>query len=101
MKLVSRGRVDDPRTMKANHLKCLQQQHLPVQEVGTTGLQVGPASTGPLVEFTPTPGAAQADQIRGQSQGAEAIGPALLYPNQGSDSELQTIENCLAKGVKG
>jgi hypothetical protein len=87
--------------MQSNHLKCIQQQHVPVQEVGTTGLQIGSAPTGPLIEFAPTPGAAQADQIRGQAQGAEAIGAALLYPHQGSDSQLQAIESCLTKGVKG
>jgi hypothetical protein len=87
--------------MQSNHLKCIKQQGLPVRDVGITGLQIGSPSSGPLVEFTPTPGAAQADQIRGRAQGAEAIGSALLYPNQGSEGELQAIENCLAKGVKG
>ena len=87
--------------MVSNHLKCIQQHHLPVQEVGATGLQIGSAPSGPLVEFTSTPGIAQGDQIQGKAQGAEAIGAALLYPNQGSDDELQTIENCLTKGVNG
>ena len=51
--------------------------------------------------FTPTSGAAQAQQIDGNAQSAEAIGTALLYPNQGSDSELTSIEDCLAQGVQG
>ena len=29
------------------------------------------------------------------------IGAALLFPDQASDKELGTIENCLAQGVKG
>jgi len=99
----SRGRVDDPRTTKTNHVKCLRDKHLSVQEVGQTKLQIGPAPGGPRVVFTPTPGAAQYDQISGNGayQGAEVIGSALLYPNQGSESELKSVEDCLAKGVTG
>jgi hypothetical protein len=97
----SRGRIDDPRTTKNNHVRCLRDDHLPVQEVGQTGLQIGALPAGPTVVFAPTPGAAQAQQIQAQEQGAEVIGSALLYPNQASDSELQTIEDCLAKGVSG
>jgi hypothetical protein len=99
----SRGRVDDPRTTQTNHVKCLRDKHLSVQEVGRTGLQIGAAPAGPRVVFAPTPGAAQYDQMSGNSayQGAEVIGSALLYPNQGSESELNTVEDCLAKGVTG
>jgi hypothetical protein len=98
------GQVDDPRTYaSANHLACLQNDHLPVQEVGRTGLQIGPLPSGPTVEFQPTPGAAQAQQIYGgpSVQGAEVIGSALLYPHQASDSELNLIEDCLGQSVSG
>src|SRR5947209_6369001 len=79
------GQVDDPRTAKSDHVACMRSDHLPVTEVGLTGLQIGAPPAGPRIVFTPTPGAAQADQIRAQGQGAEVIGSALLYPNQGSD----------------
>jgi hypothetical protein len=98
------GKVDDPRTYaSANHLKCMQKAGLPVQEVGGTGLQVGPLPSGPTVWFEPSPGAAQSDQIHGHpwTQGAEVIGSALLYTHQGSDGELTLIESCLASGVSG
>src|SRR4030088_3048972 len=78
-----RGVVDDPRT---KHMKCLQQNHVPVVRVGQTGLQVG---------------APQDVQIKAQVQGAEVIGSALLYPNQAPDDQLQVIEDCLAIGVTG
>jgi hypothetical protein len=97
-----RGKVDDPRTYSAhNYLRCLLSHHLPAQKVGRVGLQIGPAPSGPTVEFLPTPGAAQAAQIEGSPayQGAEVIGAALLYPNQASDHELSVIETCLAAGV--
>ena len=96
-----RGRIDDPRTTKNNRVSCLRQARLPVQEVGQTGLQIGSLPVGATVVFAPTPGSAQAQQIQAQSQGAEAIGSALLYPNQAPDPELQAVEDCLAKGVSG
>lgn len=99
----SRGKVDDPRTNQPNHVRCLQNQHLQVQKVGQTGLQIGSPPAGPKVLFAPTPGMAQGYQISGNRayQGAEVIGSALLFPNQASESELNKIENCLAQGVSG
>jgi hypothetical protein len=99
-KLASRGQVDSPAAMR-NHVGCLRDAHLPVQVVSSTRLQIGSAPSGPTVVFTPTPGAAQAEQIDGNAQGAEVIGTALVYPNQGSDAELGTIGACLAQGVQG
>src|SRR5579884_4253137 len=94
----SRGRIDDPRTARVDRVGCLEHDHLPVREVGLTGLDIGAPPAGPRVVFVPTPGAAQADQIRAEAQGAEVIGSALLYPNQGSDAELAQIETCLTQG---
>jgi hypothetical protein len=95
------GKVDDPRTYNPNHVTCLRQAHLPVQEVARTGLQIGALPAGPSVWFEPTPGAAQAAQIDGASQAAEVIGSALVYPHQAPDGELTLIENCLSNGVSG
>jgi hypothetical protein len=99
----SRGKIDDPRTAKANRIECLTDKHLPVQKVGLNELVIGAQPAGPRVVFAPTEGSAQGDQISGQLQyqGAEVIGGALLYPNQAPDKELGTIETCLAQGVKG
>jgi hypothetical protein len=100
-KLVSRGKVDDPRTTKNNHLQCLRQQGLSVREVGSTGLQIGTAPQGASVTFAPTAGGAQLDQIQGRVPGAEVIGSALVEPNHASDSDLKKIEDCVAQGVSG
>jgi len=100
-KLVSRGKVDSPLTNMRNHLGCLRDDHLTVQVLSPTKLQVGAAPGGPTIVFTPTDGASQAEQIDGDAPGAEVIGPALLYTNQGSDSELSGIEVCLDQGVQG
>lgn len=98
-----RGKVDDPRTRIDNHLQCMLSQGLPAREVGQVGIQIGPLPSGPTVQFMPTDGGAEAAQISGQPQyqGAEVIGPALLYPNGGAEDELSQIENCLDEGVKG
>jgi hypothetical protein len=95
----SRGRVDDAAIHSTDHLACLRGAGLPATEVAPERIQVGSLPSGPTVVFTPTPGAAQAAQIYGQAQGAEVIGSALLWVHQGSDGELQTIEDCLAPGV--
>ncbi len=100
-KLVSRGKIDSPLTNMHNHLGCLRSDHLAVQLVSPTKLQIDAAPAGPTVVFTPTPGAAQAQQIDGNAQAAEVIGSALLYPNQASDAELTAIEDCLDQGVQG
>jgi hypothetical protein len=92
------ARIDDPR---GKHLTCLRAAKLPVTLVGRTWLQIGTPGTGPRVNFTPTPGAAQDAQISGTVQGAEVIGSALLYPDQAPDKLLKTVENCLAQGVTG
>ncbi|HUA50205.1 MAG TPA: hypothetical protein VMA77_33540 [Solirubrobacteraceae bacterium] len=99
--LASRGRIDSPLTDMDNHLGCIRDAHLAVQVLSPTKLQIGSAPTGPTVVFTATPGAAQNYQIEGKSQGAEVIGTALLYPNQGSDSEVAAVEACLDQGVQG
>jgi hypothetical protein len=100
-KLASRGRIDSPLTDMDNHLGCIRSAHVPVQVVSPTELQVAPSTTGPTIVFTNTPGAAQADQIDGETQGAEVIGTALVYPNQGSGPELASIAACLQQGVSG
>ncbi|HEY3727031.1 MAG TPA: hypothetical protein VGL51_07650 [Solirubrobacteraceae bacterium] len=93
--------VDDPRK---THIKCLQQQHIPVARIqvgANPGLQVGAYPSGPRVVFEPTPGDAQGLQIVGQVQSAEVIGAALLYPDQAPDKLLKKVEDCVAKGVSG
>ena len=84
-----------------NHLQCLRDDHLAVQVVSPTKLQVGAAPAGPTIVFTPTAGAAQAQQIDAKAQGAEVIGTALLYPNQGSDSRADAHRGLSAQGVQG
>jgi hypothetical protein len=101
----SRLGLDDPR---ARHVACLEAQHIPVhlERVTVAGqslpaFQVAVAPYGPTVAFEPTPGAAQAAQIQGESQAAEVIGAALVYPNLAPDALDAKVEACVALGVKG
>jgi len=95
----SHARLDDPRVDNPDRIACLKAAGLPVQEFGRTGIQIGPRPAGPTITFAPSPGAALGDQVEGLTQGAEVIGAALLYPNQGSSHELSKIESCLDQGV--
>jgi hypothetical protein len=99
--LASRGRVDSPLTNNDNYLGCLQAARLPVRMVTPDRLQIGSLSTGPTIVFTPSAAVSQADQITGSVQGAMVIGTALVYPNQGSMTELNRIASCLDQGVPG
>lgn len=92
------ARIDDPRI---KHVTCLREHKLPVVEVGRTWLQVGSPPAGPRVNFQPTPGSAQEEQITARVQGAEVIGSALLFPDGASDDVLKIVEDCLAQGVSG
>jgi hypothetical protein len=94
----ARGVVDDPRL---RHLQCLEATHMPVIERGKTDLLIGTPPNQVAATFTPTPGAAQDEQISGHTPGGEVIGSAVLYPGSAPDSELQPIEDCLAQGVSG
>ncbi len=95
---IGHAKLDDPRSKR---LACMLQHHLPVTQFGRGGIQIGTAPQGPTVVFTPTAGAAQAQQIEGQSGAAEVIGAALVYPNQAPDSMLQVVEDCVGLQVKG
>ncbi len=94
---IGHGVVDDQRL---EHAPCMRNAGLTVTFLGSNDLQIG-AGGGPTVHFTTSPGAAQAVQIDGTVENAEVIGTALLYPANGSDSELSIIEDCLASGVQG
>jgi hypothetical protein len=97
------GKLDDPR---AKHAPCLRADKLHFHEYRSgplrlPAIQVGSLPTGPTIIFYSTPGAAQALQLQGEDEGAEAIGSALLFPNNASGSLLTKVENCTSIGVSG
>ena len=98
---VAHHELADPRT---KHIRCLAEDHIPYTEENVNGypsIQVGSAPSGPLAEFTKTPGAAQNVQMEGKSQGAMVIGSALLFPDQASDALMAKVQKCMDLGVSG
>jgi hypothetical protein len=90
------------------HEACLTKHHIKWHSKNQGGpppgyptIQVMTRPSGPTIEFQATPGAAQDAAIKGQAQGAEAIGSALLYPNQATDKLLNKVETCTTLGVTG
>jgi hypothetical protein len=81
---------------RAAALDCVKnQQKLPVRPIGTDSLQVGDPATGPRIKFFLTNGEAEAAQFEGRGEGAEQIGPALLFVRKWADDQLAKIEKCL------
>jgi hypothetical protein len=97
--------VDQPWTLQA---KCLKADHVKFRKYLTAGqklpaIQVGKLPTGPTLVFYSTAGIAQGFQVTGKTigLGAEAIGAALVYPNQATNKLLTKVEICAGAGVSG
>lgn len=87
----------DPNDKRAVALDCFTNEAgLEAELVGEQSIQVeGPA--GPRVEFFLSGGEAESQQFKGEAQGAEQVGAALLFVNDGSDEVLEDLENCLGQ----
>jgi hypothetical protein len=98
---VAKHELADPRT---RHAKCLKADHVAYVEKTVNGypsIQIGHAPSGPLAEFTATPGAAQNVQILGKAEGAMVIGSALVFPHSASDALMAEVDKCMTLGVSG
>jgi hypothetical protein len=80
--------VYDPR---APVVSCLRDEGLPARNAGPTTVVVN----GVRIEFSTTPGEAEALQIRGRAQGAEQIGRALVFVGRAPGSQLSVVEECV------
>lgn len=85
----------DPNDKRAVALACIRDDEgLAARLSGEKSIQVdGPG--GPRVEFLLSGGEAEGRQFLGGAQGAEQIGSALLFVNQGSEELLNKVETCL------
>jgi hypothetical protein len=99
------GRDDDaisragpnPNDKRAVALACItREKGLPARLVGEKSIQVD-GSNAPRVEFFVSSGEAEGRQFQGEGQGAEQVGAALLFVNEGDDEVLEKVEDCLAK----
>ncbi len=76
-------------------VECARGLGLQVNPIGQDTAQLLPAATGARVVFAVDMDAATVLQIRGQAEGAEQIGQAVVYSSRASDSQIEQIQNCL------
>ncbi len=89
------GDEPDPNDKRAVALDCFTNEAgLEAELVGEQSIQVEGLG-GPRVEFFLSGGEAESQQFKGEAQGAEQVGAALLFVNDGSDDVLEALENCL------
>jgi hypothetical protein len=90
------GGGEDDSDKRAVALTCLDEQGVDARFDGEEEIVVGDGRDAPRIKFFLTSGESEAAQFEGNGEGAEQIGPALLYVNGGSDEVLKTVEDCLA-----
>ena len=66
-------------------------------EEGSEEIVVGDGDGAPRVRFFLTAGESEAAHFQGKGEGAEQIGAAWLYVNEGSEDDLKVMEDCLAE----
>jgi hypothetical protein len=76
-------------------LGCLGARGIKAERTGAYGVVVEPAAAGMRIRFAPTPADADADQLRGQVEGAEVVQRIVFYPGSASDAQLDPVEQCV------
>jgi hypothetical protein len=92
------GGADDS-DKRAVAMECFEEEGIDARLDGKEGeeeIVIGAGDGAPRVKFFLTAGESEAAQFEGNGEGAEQIGPALLYVNEGEDDVLETVELCLA-----
>lgn len=99
------GFFGQAKSLRTPRVQCLLANHLPVELYRTKqdlpAVRVGHGPGAPYMVFEPTNGYAEGLKLSGQAQGAELIGPVLLYPRGMGWREAQTVEQCAAAGLSG
>ena len=86
----------DPNDTRAVALQCItEEEGLEAQTSGEKSILIGTEPGGPRVEFFLSTGEAESQQFKGEAQDAEQVGAALVFVNQGSEEELESLEKCL------
>jgi len=86
----------DPNDKRAVALECItEEEGLEAQTSGTKSILVGNDPGGPRVEFFLSSGEAEGQQFKGEAEGSEQVGAALVFLNQGSEEDLKSLEKCL------
>jgi hypothetical protein len=90
------GGGEDESDPPAAAMTCLEEEGVEARLDGDDAIVVGDGADAPRIKFFLTSGESEAAQFEGRGEGAEQIGPTLLYVNGGSDDLLETVESCLA-----
>jgi hypothetical protein len=77
-------------------MACFDKEGIPARDVGEHDVVIGDGAGAPRIKFFLTAGESEAAQFQGEGEGAEQIGAAWLYVNDGSDELLKPVEDCLA-----
>ena len=94
------GGGDDDSDKRAVAIECFEEEGIDARLEGKEGeeeIVIGEGSAAPRIKFFLTAGESAAAQFEGNGEGAEQIGPTLLYVNEGEDEVLETVELCLAE----
>jgi len=91
--------ADDESDKRAVAMACFEEEGIEARLEGPEGQEeivIGDGPGAPRVKIFLTSGEAEGAQFAGRGEGAEQIGLALLYVNDGDDDLLEGVENCLA-----
>jgi hypothetical protein len=88
--------TDDESDKPAAAMTCFEEQDVDATREGDSEIVIGDGPGAPRITFFLTAGESEAAQFKGDGEGAEQIGAALLYVNEGDDDTLEDVENCLA-----
>jgi hypothetical protein len=89
----------DESDIRSAMMACFEEEGLDPTLEGEEGAEeivVGEGEGAPRVRFFLTAGESEAAHFQGEGEGSEQIGAAWLYVNDGSDDDLEKMENCLA-----
>jgi hypothetical protein len=88
---------EDESDKRSAAMECFEEEGIPARLEGDTDVIIGEGEGegAPRIKFFLTSGESEAAQFRGDAEGAEQIGAALLYVNDGEDELLEDVENCL------
>jgi len=78
-------------------LNCLRAQRIAAVRADRSTVAVLPLASRLRVRFAALDESAQAEQARGMAEGAELIGPALLFVGSASDARIAQVEACLGR----
>jgi hypothetical protein len=88
---------EDESDKRSAAMTCFEEEGIDARLEGDTDVVIGDGEGAPRITFFLTSGESEAAQFKGEAEGAEQIGAALLYVNEGSDDLLEDVENCLAE----